>query len=240
MICKHCHAENKENTTYCSNCGKPLVEELEHPRQSQGGQKLYIAISIALMVILAGGLVFGFLYFSSKVQKANEERNTIASESDVAAAYFKNQLSVQDNTIAELKGEIASLTDAVQGYQEEVQGYKEQIADLKANNIAMEGLASFTDAQSGQGYEDMFVSDTVLHLSAEAEEGTVVRVCIENDMEIKVISSNPEVATCEWDSVPVGPTVARLRINPGETGVSMITLTNNYNEEEINIYIYVD
>lgn len=236
MICKHCKTENKDGTTYCSNCGKPMTDEYTYVPVPVKGEKVYIGISIALMVLLAGGLVFGFFYFSSKVQKANEERNAIASESDVAAQYFKSQLSVQEDTIAELQTEIASLSDAVEGYKDEIADYQEQVYELQNRNEAIDGLATFTDALAPQGYEDMFVSDTVLHLKEEA----IVRVCITGAMEVRVTSDNPKIVACEWDSVPVGPTVARLRLKPRDTGSAIITLTNNRNNEEIYIYVYVD
>ena len=102
MICKHCNAENEDGTLFCSNCGKPLEDKMDVKDSSAGNRQLYIGISIALMVFLAGGLVFGFFYFSNKVQKANEERNTIASESDVAANYFRSQIREQEDTILAL------------------------------------------------------------------------------------------------------------------------------------------
>lgn len=121
MICKHCKAENEDGALFCSNCGKPLEDE-EHERvDTHGNTKLYIGISIALMIFLAGGLVFGFFYFSSKVQKANDERNTIASESDVAANYFRSQIREQEDAISELQAEIERLDFGLSGERRSVQ-----------------------------------------------------------------------------------------------------------------------
>ena len=74
MICKHCKAENEDGALFCSNCGKPLEDEEYDREKMRGNTKLYIGISIALMIFLASGLVFGFFYFSNKVQKANDEQ----------------------------------------------------------------------------------------------------------------------------------------------------------------------
>ena len=58
MICKHCKAENEDGALFCSNCGKPLEDEEYDREKMRGNTKLYIGISIALMIFLASGLVF--------------------------------------------------------------------------------------------------------------------------------------------------------------------------------------
>lgn len=237
MVCKHCKTENEDGSLFCSNCGKPLADE-EHQREAAiGNTRLYIGISIALMVFLAGGLVFGFFYFSNKVQKANEERNMIASESDVAANYFRSQIREQEDAISALETKVNDLEATITDYKEQIADYEQEIADLQSRQEAMDGLASFTDAISSQGYEDMFVSDTMLKLS-EAE--VVVRVCISGNIEVTATSDNEEVVTCSWDTTPTGPSVARLRVIPQASGTAVLTLTNNLNEEQIQIYVYVE
>ena len=240
MICKHCKAENEDGALFCSNCGKPLEDEEYDREKMRGNTKLYIGISIALMIFLASGLVFGFFYFSNKVQKANDERNTIASESDVAANYFRSQIREQ-----EVLGEAEELVE---------EDYKKQITALEDKEEAMDGLASFTDAVPSQGYEDMFVSDTFLKFMTNeadtSEEGAetteaqttqeaVLRVCISGDIEVSVESSDEDVASFTWDTSPVGPSVARLRVIPGKKGTAILTFTNNLNDEQIKVYVYV-
>lgn len=240
MICKHCKAENEDGALFCSSCGKPLEDEEYDREKMRGNTKLYIGISIALMIFLASGLVFGFFYFSNKVQKANDERNTIASESDVAANYFRSQIREQE--------------DAITDYQNKEEDYKKQITALEDKEEAMDGLASFTDAVPSQGYEDMFVSDTFLKFTTNeadtSEEGAetteaqtpqeaVLRVCISGDIEVSVESSDEDVASFTWDTSPVGPSVARLRVIPGKKGTAILTFTNNLNDEQIKVYVYV-
>ena len=254
MICKHCKAENEDGALFCSSCGKPLEDENNEHTQVQGNTKLYIGISIALMVFLASGLVFGFFYFSNKVQKANDERNTIASESDVAANYFRSQIREQEDAIAELQSEIDLLKASIADYQNKEEDYKKQITALEDKEEAMDGLASFTDAVPSQGYEDMFVSDTFLKFTASVTETTeegegatesqtpqeaVLRVCISGDIEVSVESSDEDVASFAWDTSPVGPSVARLRVIPGKKGTAILTFTNNLNDEQIKVYVYV-
>lgn len=254
MICKHCKAENEDGALFCSNCGKPLEDEEYERAEMRGNTKLYIGISIALMIFLASGLVFGFFYFSNKVQKANDERNTIASESDVAANYFRSQIREQEDAITELQAEIDLLKSSISDYQGKEEEYKKRIAELEDKEEAMDGLASFTDAVPSQGYEDMFVSDTFLKFTIpETTETTetdetqnvqnsneaVLRVCISGDIEVHVESSDESVASFAWDTTPVGPSVARLRVIPGKKGTAILTLTNNLNDEQIKVYVYV-
>lgn len=254
MVCKHCKAENEDGALFCSSCGKPLEDEEYERTQMRGNTKLYIGISIALMVFLASGLVFGFFYFSNKVQKANDERNTIASESDVAANYFRSQIREQEDAIAELQSQIDLLKASIADYQNKEADYKKQITALEDKEEAMDGLASFTDAVPSQGYEDMFVSDTFLKCTSSVtettEEGegatesqtpqeTVLRVCISGDIEVSVESSDEDVASFAWDTSPVGPSVARLRVIPGKKGTAILTFTNNLNDEQIKVYVYV-
>ena len=238
MICKHCKAENEDGALFCSNCGKPLEDEEYDREKMRGNTKLYIGISIALMIFLASGLVFGFFYFSNKVQKANDERNTIASESDVAANYFRSQIREQEDAITELQSQIDLLKASITDYQNKEEDYKKQI----------------TDAVPSQGYEDMFVSDTFLKFTTNeadtSEEGAetteaqtpqeaVLRVCISGDIEVSVESSDEDVASFTWDTSPVGPSVARLRVIPGKKGTAILTFTNNLNDEQIKVYVYV-
>lgn len=243
MICKHCKTENEDGTLYCSNCGKPFMEDGDEAVSVKGNTKLYIGISIALMIFLASGLVFGFFYFSNKVQKANDERNTIASESDVAAAYFRSQIREQEDAITALQQEIEALKGTISDYETKIVDYEDEIAAMQAKDEAMDGLASFTDAVPSQGYEDMFVSDTFLRLTASDEETiqeAVLRVCISGEIEVQVESDNPAIADVAWDTNPVGPSVARLRVIPGEKGTAILTFTNNLNEEQIQVYVYVE
>lgn len=165
------------------------------------------------MIFLASGLVFGFFYFSNKVQKANDERNTIASESDVAANYFRSQIREQEDAITELQSQIDLLKASITDYQNKEEDYKKQITALEDKEEAMDGLASFTDAVPSQGYEDMFVSDTFLKFMTNeadtSEEGAetteaqttqeaVLRVCISGDIEVSVESSDEDVASFTW------------------------------------------
>lgn len=206
------------------------------------------------MIFLASGLVFGFFYFSNKVQKANDERNTIASESDVAANYFRSQIREQEDAITELQSQIDLLKASITDYQNKEEDYKKQITALEDKEEAMDGLASFTDAVPSQGYEDMFVSDTFLKFMTNeadtSEEGAetteaqtpqeaVLRVCISGDIEVSVESSDEDVASFAWDTSPVGPSVARLRVMPGKKGTAILTFTNNLNDEQIKVYVYV-
>ena len=107
----------------------------------------------------------------------------------------------------------------------------------------MDGLASFTDAVPSQGYEDMFVSDTFLKFMTNeadtSEEGAETTVCISGDIEVSVESSDEDVASFTWDTSPVGPSVARLRVIPGKKGTAILTFTNNLNDEQIKVYVYV-
>ena len=242
MICKHCKAENEDGALFCSNCGKPLEDEEYDREKMRGNTKLYIGISIALMIFLASGLVFGFFYFSNKVQKANDERNTIASESDVAANYFRSQIREQEDAITELQSQIDLLKASITDYQNKEEDYKKQITALEDKEEAMDGLASFTDAVPFLKFttnEADTSEEGAETTEAQTPQEAVLRVCISGDIEVSVESSDEDVASFTWDTSPVGPSVARLRVIPGKKGTAILTFTNNLNDEQIKVYVYV-
>ena len=229
MICKHCKAENEDGALFCSNCGKPLEDEEYDREKMRGNTKLYIGISIALMIFLASGLVFGFFYFSNKVQKANDERNTIASESDVAANYFRSQIREQEDAITELQSQIDLLKASITDYQNKEEDYKKQITALEDSDTFLKFTTNEADT-SEEGAETT---------EAQTPQEAVLRVCISGDIEVSVESSDEDVASFTWDTSPVGPSVARLRVIPGKKGTAILTFTNNLNDEQIKVYVYV-
>ena len=172
----------------------------------------------------------------------------------MAANYFRSQIREQEDAITELQSQIDLLKASITDYQNKEEDYKKQITALEDKEEAMDGLASFTDAVPSQGYEDMFVSDTFLKFTTNeadtSEEGAetteaqtpqeaVLRVCISGDIEVSVESSDEDVASFTWDTSPVGPSVARLRVIPGKKGTAILTFTNNLNDEQIKVYVYV-
>lgn len=87
VYCKHCGAENPEESAFCEQCGqalkKPQQEEQqersyqEQPANNGGGKKWIIPVVILLVLALAGGGVFMY----QKHQKAEEaEKARLAKE----------------------------------------------------------------------------------------------------------------------------------------------------------------
>ena len=203
-------------------------------KKSGKGTKVYIVISIILLLAFAGVGVWGFFYFNDKIDKINLEKDDLIAQMDASNGNYESQIADKDS-------EIAALESKVDEYESEIASYDDKIADYEKTNelyAAYDGLINFAGSCAGQGYADFFASDTVLHLG-NGKVPVKIFFKVEESGNVIYEVENSAVATCEWDESWDGD-VATLYVSPVGSGNTTITLSNDVNGETIKIYVYVD
>lgn len=199
------------------------------------GAKVYIVISAILIVAMAGVGIWGFLHFNGKLDDANAEKDAIASQMDASNSSYETQIAEKDEEIAALEAEAEQVQSQIAGYEEQIEQYE----STSASYAAYDSLISFAGSATGQGHADFFASDTVIHLTGGQ---VAVQVYFTTDAQSSNVIydiANTAVATCEWGSEWAGD-VATLYVTPTGSGNTVITLSNDMNDETIQIYVYVD
>lgn len=199
------------------------------------GAKVYIVISAILIVAMAGVGVWGFLHFNGKLDDAKAEKDALASEMDASSSSYQTQVAEMEGEMSSLESQIAEVESQLAGYQEQVQQYE----STSASYAAYDSLIAFAGSAGGQGNADFFASDTLIHLTGGQ---IAVQVYFTTDAESSNVIyevADSSVAVCEWGSEWAGD-VATLYVTPTGSGNTVITLSNDINDETIKIYVYVD
>ena len=197
------------------------------------GTKVYIGFSIFAILALVGVLVYGIMQLNDKkdeISKLNDDiasvtdaKDDIASELEAEQAASETYVSTIDelnNSVATLESENATLTSTVEGY------------------APYDNLINFSDANSAGAEAEFFASHTVLHLT---DASTMVRVYYPTQGGTVYFGGNDtNVASCEWGDDWINDSVATLYVTPEGSGNTIITLTNDQNDTEVKIYVYVD
>lgn len=196
--------------------------------------KVYIVVSIILIVAMAGAGVWLFLHFNGKIDDISKEKDSLASQMDASSSNYESQISDKDTAIAELETQIADIETQIEDYESEIADYE----SASESYAAYDNLIQFAAGSAGQGYSDFFASDTVLHLTG-GEVAVMVYFGIQEDSNVIYTVADTSVASCEWGDSWNGD-VATLYVSPNGSGNTVITLSNDINDETINIYVYVD
>ncbi|MBQ9233632.1 MAG: hypothetical protein IJ167_06320 [Lachnospiraceae bacterium] len=227
------------NKQKAPNKQKP-AKETKQPKQKKGklggGMIAYIIISLLLIFGMAGVGVWGYLHYTDKIDKLKDEKESITKELDTTKALVISK----DDEIKGLESSNADLKDENSSLQSQVADYEEQISDLSSINDQYAPLIDFADNDaSGQGYDDFFVSDTVVHLSGGTKS---IKIFYEpEDGTIYPSVADGGVATCSWqDGWGDSGYVATLDLTPVATGMTTVTISNDFNEESITIFVIVD
>lgn len=218
-------------------------KEAKQPKQPKqksgkknGGVIAYVVVSILLILGLIGTGVWGYLHYEKKLDNLNEEKDNVTKELEQAKA----DITSKDSEIDGLETQLDTLSQDNETLQNTVSDYETQIAELTNSFAAYETLISFVnDTAIGQGYDDFFTSDTVVHLSGGAKSIKVFFLPEEGSVGMNVADGS--VATCSWQE-GWGDTgyVGTIDITPVATGSTIITLNNDVNDEIIKIYVIVD
>lgn len=209
--------------------------------KSSAGTKVYIIVSAIVMVALVGVGVWGYLSMNSKIKDANKEKDNVASELDAANVEL-DSLNLQIDGLeanAETQSQtIMDLNDTIDSYETQIADYEAQVSDLSASSSANAGIVGFAANNNGKGYEDFFVSDTIIHLTGE----TTLRIFFDAPEEYTILymCSDENVCTCSDGGFSANGYVGNLILTPVSSGSAIITIGNEANDETIEIYVYVD
>ena len=215
-------------------------KEAKQPKQNSGkkngGVIAYVVVSILLILGLIGGGVWGYLHYEKKLDNLNEEKDNVTKELEQAKA----DITTKDSEIDGLEAQVETLNQENSDLQTSVSDYESQISTLTSSYSAYDALIDFANnTATGQGYDDFFTSDTVVHLSGGGKSIKVFFAPEDGSVGVNVADGG--VATCAWqDGWGDSGLVGTIDITPVATGTTIITLNNDVNDETIKIYVIVD
>lgn len=216
------------------------AKEAKQPKQKSGklggGMVAYIVISLLLICGMIGAGVWGYLHYTKEIDKLKDEKDTISKELESTKALVTSK----EDEIAGLETTNSDLSEENATLQTQVSDYEAQVAELSSANSQYAPLIDFANSNAvGQGFDDFFVSDTVVHLSGGAKSVKVFFA--PEDGNVNPVVADGGVATCSWQD-GWGDTgyVATLDITPVATGMTTITISNDVNDETVTILVIVD
>ncbi len=200
------------------------------------GTKVYIVISIILILALGGALAWGyFVYHKGKMDEAKTEKETLITEYD-------NKISQKDNEIANL---YASSTDA----QATISSLETQLADSQLaqaeaqatadSYVAYDPLIDFAENCSADSSTDMMVSDTIVSTTA----GSTVEIYVyfpSQQGKLNYVVSDVSVVDCTWGEDWVNGNVLPISIEAKSAGDVTIEITNDQNDIKETVFVHVN
>ncbi len=215
---------------------KAAKEEKKAKKGKMGvGTKVYIAISIILMLAMAGAIVYGYFYHTDKMEAAKTEKETLITDYDT-------KLSQKDNEIANL---YASSTDAqatITSLESQLAASQTDLATAQAtadSYVAYDPLISFVESSTADSSTDMMVSDTVVYTTA----GSTVQVYVyfpSQEGQLSYVVSNVEIVDCTWGEEWVNGNVLPISIDAKAAGDVTIEVTNDQNDITEKIFVHVE
>ena len=199
------------------------------------GTKVYIVISIILILALGGALAWGyFVYHKGKMDEAKTEKENLITEYD-------NTISQKDNEIANL---YASSTDA----QATISSLETQLADSQAAQaeaqavadtyVAYDPLIDFAENCSADSSTDMMVSDTIVSTTV----GSTVEIYVyfpSQQGKLNYVVSDVSVVDCTWGEDWVNGNVLPISIEAKSAGDVTIEITNDQNDIKETVFVHV-
>ena len=199
------------------------------------GTKVYIAISIILILALGGALAWGyFIYHKGKMDEAKTEKETLIADYDA-------KISQKESEIANL---YASSTDA----QATITSLETQLADSQLaqaeaqatadSYVAYDPLINFAENCSADSSTDMMVSDTVVSTTA----GSTVEIYVyfpSQQGKLNYVVSDVSVVDCTWGEDWVNGNVLPITIEAKAAGNVTIEITNDQNDIKETVFVHV-
>ena len=120
--------------------------------------------------------------------------------------------------------------------QAAIDNYEVQINDLSTANEQSADLVAFFNADAkGQGYDDFFASDTAVNIT---DGKASVKVYFSGEGELAVQVADGSVVTGSWEeSEEAG--VKTLTLTAVASGSTIVTLSNEADDEKIDIFVNV-
>ena len=217
---------------------KKKKEKTEKKQGMSTGNKVYLAVSIVVMVALAGFGTYFYIDKEKKIEDLNSQIELINKEKDQQKIDLEGKLAGKDEEIKNLTNDVDNKNDQIALYEEDIKNYEASTEEYSQ----FDALIKFAKKATGQAYSGFFCSDTVIHL----KERTAVKVYFahaagDEESSVNYETENKNIAACEWGEGWENNDVATLYITPGsQKGNTTITLSNSSSDDKIKIYVYVD
>lgn len=226
----------------------PQVKPVKPPKQPKqksgklgGGTIAYIVISIILILGLAGSCIWGYLHYNKKLDKLNEDNKLLNDDFDSAMI----DIEEKNDEIAELEHKADELEQDNADLQTQILDYEALVSELSASSEAYEEydylIGFVNDVAVGQGYDDFFVSDSVLHLKeGETKTIRIFYYSEEGGVDINVEEHSVADINIHDDGWGESGYVGSVDIIAGEKGSTEISFSIPSGDEEVKMLVIVD
>ncbi|MBQ8924485.1 MAG: hypothetical protein IJ053_06785, partial [Lachnospiraceae bacterium] len=220
---------------------KAPKEPKEKKGKLGGGLIAYIVISILLILGLAGAGIWGYLHYNKKIDDLKAEKEQLETDKTKLTDDYESQLGSKDDDILDYESQIADLQTQLNDYESQIGTYEESVGAY----AAYDGLINFFNTGAGgQGHSEIFVSDTVLHISGSDAKQIKVFCPSEDGVDFEVDAANPGVVSCEWtgewEIYGDLELVATLNVTPVASGSTMITIKDATTGTAVKVFVTVD
>ncbi|MBR1815712.1 MAG: hypothetical protein IJ763_03335 [Lachnospiraceae bacterium] len=220
---------------------KQPKEPKEKKGKLGGGVIAYIVISIILILGMAGVGVWGYLHYNKKIDALKAEKEQLEIDKADLTDDYEAQLDDKDGDIEDYKSQIADLESSNSDLQAQIDGYAESVGAYSAYDSL---INFFNTTAIGQGSSEIFVSDTVLHISGSDVKQIKVFCPSEDGVDFEVDAANPGVVSCEWtgewEIFGDLELVATLSVTPVSSGSTTITIKDATTGKAVNVFVTVD
>ncbi len=220
-----------------ANSAAPAKKEKKAKKSK--GTKVYIVISIILMVAMAGAIGYGYYYFSKKIDDNKKEHEAEIEEINVA---HQTEVDLLNEDLSAAQTEADELQDQLDAKDDEITSLTLQMEELQANSTdysQYDTLIGFVETHPSQGCDTFAASNTVLTI-APGTEKMLVYVYHSQDGTCFAQSNNEDSVVVSWpDEGEDYGSYFPLYVTALEPGEAVITLTTDTGEDPIEIFVLV-